>query len=47
MLGEYLGKTQAASWEAVWYDSKTADHLGLSFDSTLNSPMTLNKSFDP
>lgn len=47
VIGWYLAKTQAASWEAVWYESKTVDHLDLSLDSTLNSPLTLNKSFDP
>ena len=52
VFGWYSAKTQADSWEAVWYGGKTADHLksndlDLNFDSTLNSSVTLNKSFDP
>lgn len=51
-LGSTFAKTEAASWEAGWSGGKVADHpesnhLGLNFDSTLHSPVTLDKSFDP
>lgn len=50
-MGKYFGQN-TAFWEAVSYGGNApnyleSNHLGLNFDSTLNSPVTLDKSLDP
>lgn len=46
-FGQNTAFVEAESYGGDAPDHLQSNHLGLNFDSTLNSPVTLDKSLDP